>query len=255
MLFTTPVAGRHRKPRSSSTARLVATASLGTAGIALPLIGATSASAASVSTWDKVASCESGGDWSINTGNGYYGGLQFSASTWAGYGGTAYASTANHASKGQQITIAEKVLAAQGPGAWPVCGPRAGLSQGGGAPVVSTTPTKKAPAKKAPAKKTTTTHSTTKQTSTGKHSGAGSSTHSVKTTPSTPKHAAPSVQQASPTHSTGHGDYTVKPGDTLSGIAASAHLGGGWKALYQENRSTVGGNPDLIFPGQRLDVG
>ncbi|QKW19888.1 transglycosylase family protein [Kitasatospora sp. NA04385] len=89
--------------------------------------GAPSANAASVTTWDKVAQCESGGNWAINTGNGYYGGLQFSNQTWAAYGGTAYAAQANLATKEQQIRIAEKVLAGQGQNAWPVCGPAANL--------------------------------------------------------------------------------------------------------------------------------
>jgi resuscitation-promoting factor RpfA len=84
------------------------------------------------SSWDGVASCESGGNWAINTGNGYYGGLQFSSSTWAGFGGARYASSANLASKAVQIAIAQRVLSAQGPGAWPVCGPRAGLTRAGG---------------------------------------------------------------------------------------------------------------------------
>jgi hypothetical protein len=72
--------------------------------------------------WDAVAMCESGGNWSINTGNGYYGGLQFSAGTWAAYGGTAYAPRADLATKSQQIAVAELVLAGQGAGAWPTCG-------------------------------------------------------------------------------------------------------------------------------------
>ncbi|WP_106849796.1 resuscitation-promoting factor [Blastococcus sp. Marseille-P5729] len=72
--------------------------------------------------WDAVAQCESTGNWSINTGNGYYGGLQFSASTWKAYGGHAYAPNAHLATKAQQIAIAEKVLAGQGRGAWPHCG-------------------------------------------------------------------------------------------------------------------------------------
>ncbi|MEU8138669.1 transglycosylase family protein [Streptodolium elevatio] len=83
-----------------------------------------SAEAVSVATWDKVAKCESGGNWSINTGNGYYGGLQFKLSTWRAHGGKGMP---HHASKSEQIRIAEKVLASQGPGAWPVCGRRAGL--------------------------------------------------------------------------------------------------------------------------------
>ncbi|MFE9483236.1 transglycosylase family protein [Streptomyces spororaveus] len=95
-------------------------------GSALCLNVAT-AGAASVSTWDKVAACESGGNWSINTGNGYYGGLQFSPSTWTGFGGATYAARADQATKQQQILIGEKVLAAQGQGAWPSCGPAAGL--------------------------------------------------------------------------------------------------------------------------------
>jgi len=78
------------------------------------------------SAWDRIAECESGGNWSINSGNGYYGGLQFDHGTWAAYGGTAYANNANGASKAQQIAIAEKVKADRGGyGAWPVCGKRA----------------------------------------------------------------------------------------------------------------------------------
>ena len=80
------------------------------------------AQAAPDSEWDQVARCESGGNWAINTGNGYQGGLQFSSSTWAAHGGGQYASAANMATKDQQIAIAEHVLATQGRGAWPVCG-------------------------------------------------------------------------------------------------------------------------------------
>ena len=92
------------------------------------LTAATTASAATPSTWDAVAQCESSGNWAANTGNGFYGGLQFTPSTWAAFGGTQYAASADQATASQQITVAENVLAAQGPGAWPVCGPQAGLS-------------------------------------------------------------------------------------------------------------------------------
>ncbi|MEV4922548.1 transglycosylase family protein [Streptomyces roseoverticillatus] len=95
--------------------------------LAGPLLVSAPASAASVATWDKVAQCESGGDWSINTGNGYYGGLQFSADTWRAYGGTQYAPYAHQATKQQQILIAEKVLKGQGAGAWG-CAPGTGLA-------------------------------------------------------------------------------------------------------------------------------
>ncbi|MFD7583778.1 transglycosylase family protein [Kitasatospora sp. NPDC059817] len=98
------------------------------------------ASAASVSTWDKVAACESGGNWSINTGNGYYGGLQFTKSTWLAYGGGQYAQYPNQATKEQQILIGEKVLAGQGEGAWPSCGPKAGLGSDHANPYPSTPP-------------------------------------------------------------------------------------------------------------------
>lgn len=89
--------------------------------------GPTAPSVAGGSTWDAIAACESGGNWAINTGNGYYGGLQFAASTWTAYGGGAYAPTANLATREQQIAIAEKVLAAQGWGAWPACSAGLGL--------------------------------------------------------------------------------------------------------------------------------
>ncbi|WP_312027409.1 transglycosylase family protein [Dietzia sp. B32] len=85
-------------------------------------LAAPAANAATPSAWDQVAQCESGGDWHINTGNGYYGGLQFAAQTWSGYGGGEYAATADQASREQQIEIGERVLAGQGAGAWPNCG-------------------------------------------------------------------------------------------------------------------------------------
>ena len=85
------------------------------------------AEAASVRAWDKLAHCESGGRWHINTGNGYYGGLQFSHSTWRAFGGGRFASNAHRATKGEQIKVGERVRSAQGWKAWPVCSRRAGL--------------------------------------------------------------------------------------------------------------------------------
>ena len=115
------MSGRHRKPSTSnvSVAKLAFTSAvIGGGGIAL----AGHASAATDSEWDRVAGCESGGNWSINTGNGYHGGLQFSQGTWASHGGGEFARSANQASREQQIAVAERVLATQGRGAWPVCG-------------------------------------------------------------------------------------------------------------------------------------
>ncbi|MFE7808608.1 transglycosylase family protein [Streptomyces sp. NPDC057430] len=119
--------GRHRRQQPSriNAASLTVTAS--GVGMALPLVGAGTAQAASLDVWEKVAACESSSNWRINTGNGYFGGLQFSQSTWERYGGTHYAPRADLASKDQQIAIAEKVLKGQGPEAWPTCSTRAGL--------------------------------------------------------------------------------------------------------------------------------
>ena len=92
---------------------------------------ATDSGEAAVSTewsvWDDIAECESGGDWSIDTGNGYSGGLQFAAGTWRGFGGEEFASMAHEASRAQQIEVAERVLDEQGWGAWPTCSRRLGL--------------------------------------------------------------------------------------------------------------------------------
>ncbi len=116
-------AGCHRAPRPASTGRLLRAGSVAVGAAALSLTAlAGSAHAATVHNWDGVARCESSGNWSINTGNGYYGGVQFSRSTWLAYGGGAYAPRADLASKAQQITIAERTLRGQGIGAWPVCG-------------------------------------------------------------------------------------------------------------------------------------
>ncbi len=93
----------------------------------VPILMASPADAASLSTWKRLAACESGQRWHINTGNGYYGGLQFSSSTWAAYGGRKYARNAHRASRAEQIRIAEKVLRAQGWGAWPACTSKLGL--------------------------------------------------------------------------------------------------------------------------------
>ncbi|MFD1720689.1 transglycosylase family protein [Amnibacterium endophyticum] len=117
----------------------VTTAGLAAAGLAF---GAAPAQAASDSTWDAIAQCESSGNWHINTGNGYYGGLQFLPATWRAYGGTGNPANASRAT---QIAVAERVLAGQGWGAWPECSARLGLhgkvgasvSSGSSAPVSS----------------------------------------------------------------------------------------------------------------------
>ncbi|MEU0248535.1 transglycosylase family protein [Streptomyces sp. NPDC006235] len=119
--------GRHRRPRQAP-ALLVAAGVTGSA-IAIPLLGASGASAADGTTWDRVADCETGGAWSQNSGNGYFGGLQLSQEDWENHGGLDYAPSADLASRSQQIAVAERILADQGVGAWRTCGLLSGLEQ------------------------------------------------------------------------------------------------------------------------------
>lgn len=155
-------------------------------------------------------------------------GLQFSAGTWRAYGGTAYAPTADQASRSAQIAVASKVQSAQGWGAWPTCSARAGAY--GNAPASS---------------------------------GAGSAAGTATTKPaprSAPAKREPAKEPAkAPARPSGHvnrgssrGDYTVREGDTLSAIAA--RHGTTWRKIYAANKTVIGGDPDLIVPGQRLDI-
>jgi murein DD-endopeptidase MepM/ murein hydrolase activator NlpD len=222
--------GRHRRYQPSRINRASLTVTAGGAGIALPLITAASAGAAPVDVWEKVAACESSGNWAVNTGNGYYGGLQFSGSTWAAFGGGQYAPRADLATRDQQIAVAEKVLDGQGPGAWPTCSVRAGLTRGGDAPAAP-------------------------EAGTGARSAGNRPVQA-----SAPQSAPPTQPQtrpaaATPTHVPGKRDsYTVASGDSLSGIASAQRVRGGWQGLYAANRTVVGSDPDLIFPGQRLSL-
>ena len=138
--------GRHRKP--TTTSHTIAETALAGAVVSAPLVTAGQAQAAPDSVWDRVAQCESGGNWGISTGNGFQGGLQFTQSTWRSFGGTQFASTANRASREQQIVIAEKVLAGQGWNAWPVCSRKAGAR---GSSATQRTISVKSPAKTRPA--------------------------------------------------------------------------------------------------------
>ncbi|GAA2461278.1 MULTISPECIES: transglycosylase family protein [Streptomyces] len=230
MLFS----GKSKHRRPSKAARFVAFAGITGAAVAAPLMGATTASAATTAEWDKVAQCESGGNWSINTGNGYYGGLQFSASTWAAYGGTAYAQTADQASKSQQIEIAEKVLAGQGKGAWPSCG--VGLSNasydGGAAEQAQ-------PQQEREAEQPTT--RSEQRTAPKAEAAPKAESKKTVTTPTGKK-----VEK-------GDGEYKVKAGDTLSTIAAEKKVAGGWAKLFELNKDIVD-DADLIYVGQQLHL-
>ncbi|TLS40363.1 LysM peptidoglycan-binding domain-containing protein [Streptomyces montanus] len=215
--------GKHRRP--TKTARIATLAGVTGAAIAVPLMVSGTASAASASEWDAVAQCESGGNWSINTGNGYYGGLQFSSSTWAAYGGTQYASTADQASKAQQIQVAEKVLASQGKGAWPVCGKGlSGASPSGSGAAQESTQQQSAPAQEERASR--------------------SQERSAPKTVETP--TGKKVKK-------GDGEYKVVKGDTLSAIASEHHVKGGWKKVFELNDDIID-DENFIFPGQQLHL-
>ena len=223
--------GKHRRPSKATRAAALA----GVTGVAMaaPLMAAGSASAATASEWDAVAQCESGGNWSINTGNGYYGGLQFSASTWAAYGGTAYAPQADQASKAQQIAVAEKVLASQGKGAWPVCGTGlSGAAYNGAAPSSSSSGS----------------FSGSSSRSSGEQSASRSSERTTvkKSTKTVTTPTGKKVKK-------GDGEYKVVKGDTLSSIAEKHHVKGGWQKLFKLNKGVVE-KADLIYPGQQLHL-
>ncbi|EPH39387.1 transglycosylase family protein [Streptomyces aurantiacus] len=355
--------GRHRRPRQAPA--IVVAAGVTGSAIAIPLLGATSANAADTDTWDKVAACESGGAWSADEGNGYYGGLQLSQDTWENYGGLGYAPSADQASRSQQIAVAEKVLGDQGPDAWPSCAAVAGLTQDGeaadvdpGLPPAPTTPAQpsdetgkdsgdpadsgdsaesgdsgdagdkdRAGDGKADTDRETGKHrkpgngeapgedgedgekgKTEKEgkegtegkgqkgekddapadedgksqdrDSTSPGSGApdaseGSSGSSDPSERPSGRHRGSSADEA-PEGESGAGSagrhasrgedrdsrdadgatetYTVRSGDNLSRIADRHDLDGGWSSLYSDNKKTVGSDPDLILPGQRLSL-
>ncbi|MFJ1753440.1 transglycosylase family protein [Kitasatospora sp. NPDC088134] len=414
MLFTG--SGRHRRQGQAEKAaeRALAAAGVAGLGIAMPLLAATGAHAAPSAVWDRVADCESGGNWGSDQGNGLYGGLQINAQRWADYGGTSYAALPNAASRSQQIAVAERILATEGPSAWSSCADGAGLDVASapgvvddndsadetgslrgargaaavdtaadgtrpgqaGAPVFSglpgydpvyqvywyeknggwfwtshqslyerylqlthpqpvaptATPSPTAPAAPttpttpvsptvpadpstpvlpslpglpvAPTDPTATPSPTTPGTpgttpgtgNDGSQGGQGNNGNhgsngnggtplipgTTPTTPAapsdavsdapsptagstapaaapttTPAAAAPAQAAAAPPSATPApaAPYTVGPGDTLIGIAKSQQVDGGWSELYKTNQQVVGENPDLIRPGQVLNLG
>ncbi|MFH9756667.1 transglycosylase family protein [Streptomyces griseus] len=227
--------GKHRRP--SKATRIATLAGVTGAAVAVPLMGATNASAASVETWDAVAQCESGGNWSINTGNGYYGGLQFSQSSWAAAGGTQYAARADLASKDQQIATAEKLLDLQGPGAW-ACAGAGGLTNDGVDPGVNTgSGQSESKAEQAQPQRQA------EQPTTRSEQREAPKAESKKTV------TTPTGEKVKK----GDGEYKVKAGDTLSKIAEKEGVKGGWSKLFKLNDDIVE-DADLIFPGQQLHL-
>ena len=203
------------------TSKIIKTAVGILAGLALALgialAGSTPAHAAPRTVWDKVAKCESGNRWGINTGNGYYGGLQFSSSTWKGFGGRKYARQANKATKAEQIAIARRVLHGQGPGAWPTCSRKAGLTRSNGKADKKAVPSTNPGATKAKATK-------------------------------------PSVKKKPAVKGTTAGKrIKVRSGDTLAKIANRYDVKGGWRGLWKLNKKTLK-NPNRIYIGQVLRI-
>lgn len=212
---------------SSILKRLVGVLAALALAVGISTVTAGPAEAASKTVWDRVAACESGGRWKINTGNGYYGGLQFSPSTWRGYGGKKYASQANRASKAEQIAVARRVLAGQGPGAWPVCSRKAGLTKQNGKANRNATPASNPGA-----------------TAAKKSSSAASSKSAVSKAKSAVKK---STKKSSATY------ITVRSGDTLAKLARRHQIKGGWKALWKLNKSRLK-NPHVLRIGQRIKI-
>ena len=205
--------------------RGVTLAAVSMAGLAL---SATAANATtSTSTWDALAQCESGGNWATNTGNGYTGGLQFSASTWSAYGGTG---SAADATREQQIAVAEQVQAAQGWGAWPSCAAELGLSGGATAVAPQSAPVQSVPVQSVPV-----------------------AAVPVQSAPVTaPTDAVTASQHTAPVAVSGE-TYTLEAGDTLSTAAEKLGVEGGWQSLADANTDTIG-DPDLVFEGQVLQL-
>ena len=232
------------------------------------------ANAADTATWDALAQCESGGNWNINTGNGFYGGVQFTQQSWNGVG---MSGSPASASKAEQIEAAERLLAVQGWGAWPACSAKLGLSgqanptytqpKSQAQPVAAQTAQVAQPQPKAPAsQQVTPTAQEQPQAKTPVQTPAQAPAQ--KTTPAVqqPVASVPAAPQpaqvtpvapvapAGPAVSTAAGtSYTVKAGDTLALIAQRQGVPGGWEGIYQANKGTIS-NPNLIFVGQVITL-
>ena len=223
------------------------------------------ANAVDGATWDALAQCESGGNWSINTGNGFYGGLQFTQQSWNGVGMSGSPATASRA---QQIEAGERLLAIQGWGAWPACSAKLGLYGKTGAAPTYTEPTT-----------TVAAQSQTQQTYTAPAAQvapaapaaqaapaaveAPAAAPAAPVAPAAPAVEAPAAPAAAPAveapaapvaaPKAAAGTYTVVPGDSLSLIAAKLGVAGGYQAIAAANTDIIY-NVDLIFPGQVLNI-
>ena len=245
--------------KNTSIRRTAAALAIG--GVAAATMSMPAANAVDGATWDALAQCESGGNWSINTGNGFYGGLQFTQQSWNGVGMSGSPATASRA---QQIEAGERLLAIQGWGAWPACSAKLGLYGKTGAAPTYTEPTT-----------TVAAQSQTQQTYTAPAAQAAPAAPAAQAAPAAVEApaaapaaqaapaaveapaAAPAVEApaAAPVAApkAAAGTYTVVPGDSLSLIAAKLGVAGGYQAIAAANTDIIY-NVDLIFPGQVLTI-
>ena len=238
-------------------------AALAIGGAVAATMSMPAANAVDGATWDALAQCESGGNWSINTGNGFYGGLQFTQQSWNGVGMSGSPATATRA---QQIEAGERLLAIQGWGAWPACSAKLGLYGKTGAAPTYTEPTT-----------TVAAQSQTQQTYTAPAAQvapaapaaqaapaaveAPAAAPAAPVAPAAPAVEAPAAPAAAPAveapvaaaPKAAAGTYTVVPGDSLSLIAAKLGVAGGYQAIAAANTDIIY-NVDLIFPGQVLTI-
>ena len=240
--------------KNTSIRRTAAALAIG--GAVAATMSMPAANAVDGATWDALAQCESGGNWSINTGNGFYGGLQFTQQSWNGVGMSGSPATATRA---QQIEAGERLLAIQGWGAWPACSAKLGLYGKTGAAPTYTEPTT-----------TVAAQSQTQQTYTAPAAQVAPAAPAAQAAPAAVEApaaapaapvapAAPAVEtsyvapQAEAAPKAAAGTYTVVPGDSLSLIAAKLGVAGGYQAIAAANTDIIY-NVDLIFPGQVLTI-
>ena len=253
--------------KNTSIRRTAAALAIG--GAVAATMSMPAANAVDGATWDALAQCESGGNWSINTGNGFYGGLQFTQQSWNGVGMSGSPATASRA---QQIEAGERLLAIQGWGAWPACSAKLGLYGKTGAAPTYTEPTT-----------TVAAQSQTQQTYTAPAAQAAPAAPAAQAAPAAveapaaapaapvapaapaveapaapaaaPAAEAPAAPAAAPVAApkAAAGTYTVVPGDSLSLIAAKLGVAGGYQAIAAANTDIIY-NVDLIFPGQVLTI-
>ena len=234
--------------KNTSIRRTAAALAIG--GAVAATMSMPAANAVDGATWDALAQCESGGNWSINTGNGFYGGLQFTQQSWNGVGMSGSPATATRA---QQIEAGERLLAIQGWGAWPACSAKLGLYGKTGAAPTYTEPTT-----------TVAAQSQTQQTYTAPAAQVAPAAPAAQAAPVAAPAApaveapaapvaAPAVEAPAAAPKAAAGTYTVVPGDSLSLIAAKLGVAGGYQAIAAANTDIIY-NVDLIFPGQVLTI-